>query len=135
MKKLLVIVCALAFVASLLFTQLNATFWLAPPEKKFALAIAEDLKLLEQKHFLPEGWQKIQSIALTSDASHVSNWLKKNSFEIKQKPTGDFILEIFVSEWIDGYRYGALVEYDLVDSKNKNTVWELNRTYKLGFIY
>ena len=134
MKKILMSLFLLSIVA-LLLTQLNAAFWLAPPEKKFALAVAEDLKLLEQKHFLPDGWKNIKAIELTSDASHVSNWLHKNSFEIKQKPDAEFILEIFVSEWIDGYRYGALVEYDLVDSKNKNTIWELNRTYKLGFIY
>lgn len=125
----------LMLVAAVILNQALVKFWISSPEKKFALAVAEDLKLLEKSHFLPPGWQKIKKIDLTSDASHVSNWLNSHTFEIPQKKDGEYILEIFVSEWIDGYRYGALVEYDLVDIKNKNTVWELNRTYKLGILY
>ncbi len=134
MKKISLLIVVLAFL-SLIFFATNLKFWMLPPSQKFSVAVAEDLKLLDQKHFLPEAWQKIQKISLTSDASHVSNWLDEKSFQIPVQKNGEYILEIFVSEWIDGYRYGALVEYDLVNIKNKNTVWELNRTYKLGFLY
>jgi hypothetical protein len=134
MKKTLLFFIFIA-VFGILFFATNARYWTLPPAQKFSISVAEDLNLLEQKHFLPEAWQKIQKISLTSDASHVSNWLDEKSFQIPLHQNGEYVLEIFVSEWIDGYRYGALVEYDLVNIKNKNTVWELNRTYKLGFLY
>jgi hypothetical protein len=134
MKKISIALVLVAIFGAIFFTT-NLKFWLLPPAQKFSIAVADDLKLLDQKHFLPEAWQKIQKISLSSDASHVSNWLNEQSFQIPVQKNGEYILEIFVSEWIDGNRYGALVEYDLVNIKNKNTIWELNRTYKLGFLY
>ena len=110
-------------------------FWFATPAKKFAMATRNDMKLLEKNHSLPKIWSKIKKIELSSDASHVQDWLNADAFDIPKTNNGDYTLDIFVSEWIDGYRYGALVQYDLIDIKTKNTVWELNRTYKLGIIY
>ncbi len=133
--KKLVYGLGIMLVAILSLAQADVGFWLAPPFKKFALATRTDLSLLEKNHYLPAAWSSIRSIEVSSDASHVQDWLKQDAFSIPQKKDGDFKLEVFVSEWIDGYRYGALIKYDLVELKTKNTVWELNRTYKLGFIY
>lgn len=127
----------IAIVLMILFSaeRADVAFWFAPPANKFALATRTDMKLLEKNHYLPKAWSKIKSIEISSDASHVQDWLKADAFDIAKVNSGEFTLNIFVSEWIDGYRYGALVQYDLIDIKSKNTVWELNRTYKLGWMY
>ena len=127
MAILLLVIFALA--------RADVGFWAATPAKKFALATRTDIRLLEKNHYLPPAWSKIKSIEVSSDASHVQNWLTADAFDIPRKKDGEYNLEIFVSEWIDGYRYGALVQYDLVEIKTKNTIWELNRTYKLGVMY
>ena len=128
---------ALAIVLMVIISAQRAdvSFWFAPPAKKFAMATRTDMTLLEKNHYFPKVWSNIKSIEVSSDASHVQDWLKADAFDIPKKSNGDYSLNIFVSEWIDGYRYGALVQYDLIDIKTKNTVWELNRTYKLGIIY
>ena len=133
MKVIFGIAVILLFVFAAV--QADLLFWLAPPAKKFALVAHSDFKLLDKYRYLPPSWGSIRNIDVNSDASHVQEWLKSDAFEIPKKKDGNYNLEIFVSEWIDGYRYGALIQYDLIDIKTKNTVWELNRTYKLGFMY
>lgn len=126
--SLLILTIVIVYIA-------DVTFWLAPPHKKFAFATRTDFNLLEKNHYLPKEWSSIQKVEVSSDASHVQNWLGPEAFQVQKKNQGGFALEVFVSEWIDGYRYGALVKYDLVNIKTKNTIWELNRTYKLGIMY
>ncbi len=134
-KKKLIYGLAVLIMTAFAVTRADVAFWLAPPHKKFALATRTDFNLLMKNHYLPPSWSNIRTIEISSDASHVQDWLGPEAFDVKKKADGEFALKVFVSEWIDGYRYGALVQYDLINLKTKNTVWELNRTYKLGLMY
>jgi hypothetical protein len=139
MKSLVKVLTLLSICLFLSFCYLKFSEFpnlLTPSAKKLDFAIREDLQLLKKtKTFPAKEWMNISQVEISSDASPVQDWISKDSLVITKKPDGDFKLNVFATLWLDENRYGAIIQYDLVDLKTKNTVWELNRTYKLGWIY
>lgn len=120
------------------------------PYEKLVATLNEDIKNLAASKKLPPAWNDIKEIKFKGDNTWpVQDWLTKLSppktspapKKIPTKPAivakanGRFRLDIFLIHWIEGYRYGAVVQFQLIDLATTNTVWELDRTYKLGFIY
>lgn len=131
---LFVLISALVIVAfSMLF--LKASFWLAAPQEKFIRSWQEDIALLEKSNKLPKEWFNVREVRLRTDNSPVQSWTEHNKHPIKMNPNGTYALNVMLIHWIEGYRYGVVIQYNLVDTKNDNTIWELGRTLKLGIVY
>ncbi len=126
-----------SFVAVFLITAhlLRVEYWLSPPNEKFQQSWREDIQLLEKSKNLPAQWQEIGEVYLRSDNSPAQEWITTKANPIKTNSKGKYKLDVFVIHWIEGYRYGAIVQYSLVDLTTDNTIWELGRTFKLGIVY
>lgn len=129
------IVFSTLLVAVALAHYFRLSYWMAPPAEKMAIAWADDMRLLENSKKLPKQWSEIREVAVRADTSVIQDWLKNLTPPINRNPNGNYKLETFLVFWIDGYRYGTVVQYHLVDLRNQNTVWEDGRTFKLGFVY
>lgn len=142
----LVVLTAAAWVT---YTTMNLGYYAKPPYLKLITTWNEDLRNLEHAKKLPKEWSEIREIEFNGDNSWpTQDWLAKIR-EQKPKPDsegthkpairpnakGHFKLEVFLIHWIEDYRYGAVLQYHLVDLTTNNTVWELDRTYRLGFVY
>ena len=137
-KKLasLLFIAAFFIVFCAFWFPLRGSFWVAAPQKKFELAWKNDVELLQNSRMLPKQWDQIREIRLSSDNSPIQNWLTQVKAPIHTDPNGRFRLDIYFLHWIEGYRYGVIVNYRLEDLANKNnTVWEQARTFRLGLVY
>lgn len=130
-----VALAALALIIYIVAHAYNIEFWAAPPAEKFVRSWRADIASLTSKNKLPKQWSDIKEIRVQTDSSPAQNWVKDLVVPAQTKPNGHYRLEIFVIHWIEGYRYGVVVQHNLVDLANNNTVWEMNRTYKLGIVY
>lgn len=130
---LIVLSVTALLVAGFYFMRIN--FWVAPPAQKMSVAWADDIRLLEKSGKLPKQWAEIREVSIKADNSTIQEWLKELHPPIQRNPKGKFRLDVFLVFWIDGYRYGTVVQYHLVDLTNENTVWEDGRTFKLGAVY
>jgi hypothetical protein len=110
-------------------------FWLLKPAEKMASAWSDDIRLLEKSRKLPKEWNQIREVSIRADNSSIQEWLKELRPPIHRDPKGKYRLDIFLVFWIEGYRYGTVVQYYLVDLQNENTIWEDGRTFKLGIVY
>lgn len=118
------------------FTLAGGQFWLLTPKEKFLTAWSQDLELLSKSGNLPKEWENIREVALKTDNSPAQDWISGVKPPIPTNQNGTYRLDVFVVHWLEGYRYGAILTYSLVDTRrNDNTVWELSRTHKLGIVY
>ena len=118
-----------------ILSSLKVSFWMATPAEKMAVTWSNDLRLLESSRKLPPQWRDIKEVSVKADNSEIQNWLKDLHPDIPMIKTGNFRLEVFLVFFIEGYRYGVVTNYHLVDLRNNNTVWEDGRTFKLGIVY
>lgn len=114
---------------------LNVSYWLLPPKEKFNHAWKQDIELLESSHKLPAQWREIRQVSVQTDHSPAQNWVDKNTVFIPINPKGHYLLNVFIIHWIEDIHYGAMIQYSLVDLRDENTIWELGRTLRLGYVY
>jgi hypothetical protein len=131
----LFIFVAICLVGLFTYRHYRIAFWLKPPADKFYQSWNEDLHLLQRTQKLPKEWSEIKEISVKGDNSPVQEWILKVRPPIQKNPNGHYRLDVFIIHWIEDNRYGAVVQYDLIDLKNNNTIWEISRTYKLGIVY
>jgi hypothetical protein len=132
---LILVVSALAVALWVAWFGLDANYWLAPPHDKMNLSWSRDVRLLEESGRLPTQWNEIKEISIRADNSPIQDWLSGLEAPIRRNPNGQYRLEVFLIHMIEGNRYGAVIQYNLVDLKNDNTIWEAGRTLKLGIVY
>ena len=130
----LLIILALIVGAAAAAQYYNVDYWLLPSKDKFAVQWKKDVGTLEKSGKLPEGWQQIREISIKTDASPAQNWVVGLEAPMKKKPDGTYKLEVFIAHWIDNDKYGALIQYNLVDLRTGNTTWELSRNLQIGRI-
>jgi len=111
-------------------------FWLLKPKEKFLTAWKTDLQALNESGKLPEAWKNIREVAIRTDNSPAQDWIVNIQPPIATNPNGTYKLDVFIVHWLEGYRYGTIVTYSLMDTRNNNnTVFELSRTHRLGIVY
>lgn len=114
----------------------NLSFWLLPPEQKFAKAWRDDLDLLQKTGHFPQAWNQLASTEFTSQESQVQKWYEiTNSPFTTSKQNGRYKLQILAIHFIQKYRYGVILQYSWVDLKTRDTVGEIGRTLELGIVY
>ena len=127
----LFLIAAIAVLAYVL----NAPYWLRPPQEKFALAWRQDLSHLDKEHKLPEAWKSLKNVEFTSNDEQVIDWYQKTGNPLPVSENGHFKLQVLGVHFIEGNRYGVMLQYNLVDLKSGNTVGEFSRRLKLGLMY
>jgi hypothetical protein len=130
----LLVLAALGVAAVVAAQVYNLDYWLLPSKQKFAQTWKKDVLALEASGRLPEGWGQIREISLKTDNSPAQMWVENVDVPIKKNKDGLFKLDVFVIHWIEDDRYGALIQYNLVDQRNGNTTWELSRRLPVGRI-
>ena len=101
-------------------------FTTASPAKKFMSAWQSDIERLDRAHLLPVGFKDLKKVRLTTSSEKIKKAYNQYPLNLNRDVKGKFNLEIFADE-IDGG--GIVVQYDLVENKSGNTVWELGRTF------
>jgi hypothetical protein len=101
-------------------------FSAASPEKKFMSAWQDDITRLDRAHSLPNGFKDLNKVGFTCSSERLKKAFDKYPLTLHRDPNGKFNLEIFADEVEGG---GIVVQYDLVEVKTGNTVWELGRTF------
>lgn len=92
----------------------------------------EDLQSMGESHRLPAGWNSIREIELNPGALQSADWLKKLKVPVSVRTDGEFKLQVLLVPWEEDGKEGVTVQYDLVNLKSSNTVWETNRTFILS---
>ncbi len=99
----------------------------ASTEKKFMTAWEDDINRLDRAKILPEGFRNLKKIKLFTHADKIKEAFKKYPLAtLTEKNDGSFDLEIFADDIEGG---GVVIQYDLVELKSGNTIWELGRTF------
>lgn len=106
-------------------------FYSQPSRRRLEVLWARDLDQLRQAKILPKGFQQIRDIRVTPGSEQAQKWLPDLKIPVIADPHGDHRLEILLLTWAEDQTEAAIVQYDLVDLKSQNMVWELGRTYIL----
>ena len=123
---------ALVFAVAIVF---RIGYWLSPPIEKFQQSWAEDIQLLEGSGKLPKEWKSIRSIKVEAANPPATDWSATALPPVQITSDGKYRLDVFVIHWLEGFRYGVVIQYNLIDLQTQNKIWELGRTLKLGIVY
>jgi len=98
----------------------------ASQEKKFMTAWEDDLGRLDRAKALPQGFKDLRKIRFITQSEKLKIAFKKYPLSLTKNNKGKFNLEIFADNIEGG---GVVIQYDLIEVKSGNTVWELGRTF------
>jgi|GEM_PF-4987102 len=112
------------------------------PSKKFTHLWQKDLDYLSTLKGFPK-WNEIQSASFVS-GNHLARSLllqanlprqlvdvqnrSKIVFSKSSASSNRFKLEVVLVSWKDANKTGTVVQYELLDGKTKNKLWEFSRT-------
>lgn len=99
--------------------------------EKLYILWERDLQTLQEQNKLHPGWSQIREVVLIGGTPTTKKWLKEIGSPVRINPKGDHRLEVLVLNWTDEGREGAVVQYNLVNLKTGNMIWELGRTFTL----
>jgi hypothetical protein len=115
-----------------LISYVTLDFWHgrnAPLYKKLERQWAEDVNLLEESGKLPQPWFKVKEIEIIGGTPETRALLKRIKKPVGVKnENGSHKLEVLVVIWEEEGKRGTMIQYNLVDLKSGNTIWELGRT-------
>lgn len=100
-------------------------------EQRLESLIATDFAKLRANNVLPEFFNSISHIEIQSGSEQAQEWLKKIKFPIEQKSDGEFNLEILVASFEEDGKLAAVIQYNVVNNKTHDMIWELGRTFYL----
>ena len=133
-SKANVIAAILLMMAALIV--FRADFWLLPPAKKFARAVNADLPIVLRSPELKSLAAQIVEVNASAAPDVPVEWMQEHITDsITINKQGTYTLELFVIYWTESFRYGAVVNMEIIDKRTNNRVWESARTYKLGLVY
>ena len=104
----------------------------APLYKRLERQWAADVENLESSHKLPKEWFDVGEMEVFGGTPETREWLDRIQIPLKPKKVGAYKLEILVVAWEEEGKRGTLVQYDLVNLKTQNNIFELGRTFILS---
>jgi hypothetical protein len=104
-------------------------FWFEDKPEEIRALWMQDLELLLKNDKLPKEWAQVREVKYQPMSAGAEKLLK----EIKPPLTpsnkkGNYRLEISVDDWKEKSEYGLMIQYQLIDLKSQNLIWELGRT-------
>lgn len=128
------VIAAVLITSGFLFKRAVSPYT-ASVSSRLGIAISEDLASLKRKNALPQQFGNLKSFEASTESSTFKPWIDDLKVALPTAPSGTYSLQVFIFFYIDGKKYGANVQYDLVNIKTNNTDWELTRSYPLGWIF
>ena len=108
-------------------------FKVATPDEKIVKLWQQDISSLKQSGSLPKEWQQIKEVKLIATSDKSKKWANKiKTPPIKTQTNGTHNLEVLLLDWEADGQKGFIVQYDLIESKSQNLIWELGRTFVLN---
>ncbi len=117
----------LAYVCFAFWTRHNA-----PLVKRFETQWREDVEQLETSGKLPAAWFDLGELEIIGGTPETRDWLKRIQIPLNTKKAGHYKMEVLVVVWEEEGKRGTLVQYNLIELKSKNNIWELGRTLILS---
>lgn len=103
----------------------------ASPTEKLEVYIEKDLDLLRESGNLPKEFDSLAKMEVYGGTDQAKIWVNSLRLPFKLKEGGTHNLEVLVVDWEEGPKDGVMVQYNLVEKKSGNMVWELGRTFIL----
>ncbi len=128
----ILILLALAVAAAAYF---DAGFWLKSPQERLTIIWERDINNLKTAKKLPKVFNNISKIQVNSPDARVAEWVDDIKIPIKPTDKGRYLMQIMIVQWIEGNKYGVVVQYDVFDIPTENKVFELGRTFHVGYIW
>jgi hypothetical protein len=107
------------------------SFYARPDSARLELLWTRDLKRLRDAKALPAAFDDIKEIEVTPATEQARQWFKSLKVPVTTKVNGGHRLEILLLTWEEGTTVAAIVQYNLIDLKTKDMIWELGRTFIL----
>lgn len=105
----------------------------APLYKRFERQWAQDIDSLEKSRKLPPPWFDVAEVELIGGNPEGKKWLKQIKVPVDAKNAkGHHKLEVLIVPWHEDGKDGVMLQYNLVDLKTKNMIFELGRTLLLA---
>lgn len=138
-------VSLILFFSGLVFISFDKNLYdyFLPAEVQLSKKMNRDLENLEKTGHLHKNFRQASELKIIFGSEKTEKFFQRVELplmleKINQKKAEDtrltsqeFLLEVFVDLLEEG---GVILQYDLVDKKSGNTIWELSRTYKLSNI-
>ncbi len=118
-------------------------YWLSPPHQKMALALSNDLTLLN-KTAQNKNLIRVQNVTFSAPGhTPATEWIQYLGTPVAKNKNGDLSLDITLIHLISEgpgtllrpQRYGVIAQFEFFDLKTKNKVGEFARTYWLGIYF
>ncbi|MGE0763407.1 MAG: hypothetical protein AB7N80_09015 [Bdellovibrionales bacterium] len=123
---------AIGATLAVMFGQKYARFEFGDAEQRLQILWEQDVEKLSASGKLPKAWNEIKEIQLIPATDNAKLWLKNVRVPIRLKSDGGYKMEILVVSWEEEKASGAIMQYNLVDLKTNNMIWELGRTFVLS---
>jgi hypothetical protein len=104
----------------------------ATPTERLQILWDQDVQKLKEAKKLPAGWDDIRQIDLFPATDNAKVWLKNVTVPLQVRADGQHKMEVLILSWEESGVTGAIVQYNLVDLKTNNMIWELGRTFVLS---
>ena len=127
----------LSIFSSILITFIIAkNYWdfkVATPAEKIVKLWQRDIKSLKKSDSLPKEWQQIREVKFLAASDKSKKWANEiKTPPIKTTANGSHTLEVLLLDWEADGQTGFIIQYDLIEIKSKNLIWELGRTFVLN---
>lgn len=100
-------------------------------EQRLENLITADFAKLRANNVLPRFFDSISKIETQSGTEQAKEWLKKIKFPFKEKQDGEFTIEVLLMSFEEDEKLAAVIQYNVVDNKTHDMVWEFARTFYL----
>ncbi len=105
----------------------------APLYKRFERQWSRDVGSLENSKKMPSPWFDVAEVELIGGNPEGKKWLKQIRPPVGIKNAqGNHKLEVLVVPWHEEGTDGVMVQYNIVNLKSKNMIFELGRTLILS---
>ncbi len=108
-------------------------FSTAAPAQKLEMLWEQDVQKLRAANKLPKGFDDLKEVELITPTDNAKLWIKQLQVPLKVLEKGQYKMEVLLMSFEeDNGVIGAIVQYNLVDLKTNNMIWELGRTFVLA---
>lgn len=104
-------------------------FWLGDQPQQIHAIWVQDIEKLKSSKSLPKSWEQIKEVQYFPTSRGAKKLLQE--IDPPLQPTnkdGNFRLEVSLDDWKEKGERGLMIQYQLIDLKTQNLVWELGRT-------
>lgn len=102
------------------------------PAQQLAQMIEKDFYNLKAKNELPAEWNSISTVEIKMGSTLASALLGKVRPNFRTAKEGSAHLEVEIMDLPDESNPGIIIQASLFDSKSKNKIYEIGRTYTMN---